>query len=77
MNELIEILEDIKPGVDYENCETLIDDNIFQSLDIISLIAELEDEYDITIPTVEIVPDNFNSAERIFNLVNKLIEEDQ
>lgn len=77
MNELIEILEDIKPGVDYENCETLIDDNIFQSLDIISLIAELEDEYDITIPTVEIVPDNFNSAEKIMNLVNKLIEEDQ
>ena len=76
MERLIEILEDIKPDVDYSSCETLIDSHILESLDIISLIAELEDEYDITIPAIEIIPDNFNSAERIMKMIERLQEED-
>ena len=76
MNEkLYEILEDIQPEVDFHNCTTLIDDHYLDSLSIISLIAELEDEYDISIPTVEIVPENFNSAEKIWNMVTRLQEE--
>ena len=75
MERLIEILEDIKPDVDYANCETLIDSHILESLDIISLIAELEDEYDITIPAIEIIPDNFNSAERMMKMIERLQEE--
>ena len=75
MEKLIEILEDIESGVDYENCETLIDDNILDSLAIISLVAEIEDEFDVQIPTVEIVPENFNSAEKIWNLIQKLQED--
>lgn len=75
MERLIEILEDIQPGVDYENCTNLIDGHFLSSLSIISLIAELEDEYDITVPAVEIVPDNFNSAERIMKMIERLQEE--
>ena len=75
MERLIEILEDIQPDVDYENCTDLIDGHYLSSLDIISLIAELEDEYDITVPAVEIVPDNFNSAERIMKMIERLQEE--
>ncbi|WP_458863504.1 phosphopantetheine-binding protein [Acidaminobacterium chupaoyuni] len=75
MEKLIEILEDIQPGVDYENCEDLIDGHYLDSLSVISLIAELEEEYDITIPAVEIVPDNFNSAKRIENMIKRLQEE--
>ena len=60
MERLIEILEDIQPDVDYANCTDLIDGHYLSSLAIISLIAELEEEYDITIPAVEIVPDNFS-----------------
>ena len=71
----LEILEDIEPDVDFENCTTLIDDHLIDSLSLISLIAELEEEYDITIPTVEIVPDNFNSADCIWTMVRKLQEE--
>lgn len=71
----LEILEDIEPDVDFENCTTLIDDHLIDSLSLISLIAELEEEYDITIPTVEIVPDNFNSADSIWTMVRKLQEE--
>ena len=75
MERLIEILEEIEEGVNYENCTTLIDDNILDSLAIISLIAELEEEFDIQIPTVEIIPSNFNSAQAIWNLITKLQEE--
>ena len=62
MDQLIEILEDINPDIDYNTCENLIDGHLLDSLSIISLIAELEDAFDITIPAAEIIPANFNSA---------------
>lgn len=73
---LLEILEDIQPEVDFEACTTLIDDHYLDSLSIISLVAELEEEFDITIPTVEIIPDNFNSAENMWAMITRLMEED-
>lgn len=76
MDKLIEILEDIQPEIDYTTCHNLIDGHFLDSLSIISLIAELEDEFDITIPTVEIIPANFNSAEDIWALVTRLQEEE-
>lgn len=75
MEKLIEILEEIDDGVDYENCTTLIDQGILDSLAIISLVAEIEDEFDVQIPTVEIVPSNFNSAKAIWDLIVRLQEE--
>lgn len=75
MNELIEILEDIQPDADYETCTTLIDDHILGSLQIISLVAELEDAFDITIPTVEIKPENFNSAQSLWEMIQRLQQE--
>ena len=63
--QIIEILEDIQPEADYETCQTLIDDHILTSLDVLSLVAELEDEFDLTIPTVEIIQSNFNSVDAI------------
>ena len=76
MEKLLEILEEIKPGVDYENIDTLINDHYLDSLSILSLISELEDEFDIVIPTVEIIPDNFSSVKSMMALINKLKEED-
>ena len=76
MEKLLEILEEIKPGVDYENIDTLINDHYLDSLSILSLISELDDEFDIVIPTVEIIPDNFNSVKSMMALINKLKEED-
>ena len=75
MEKLLNILEEIEPGVDYENCETLIDDNYLDSLSILSLVAEIEDNFDVQIPTVEIIPSNFNSAKAIWELIKKLEEE--
>lgn len=76
MEKLIEILEEIQPEVDYTSCKDLIDGHYLDSLSIIALVAELEEEYDITIPTVEIIPDNFNSAESLWAMVTRLREED-
>ena len=73
--QIIEILEEIQPEADYETCQTLIDDHILTSLDVLSLVAELEDEFDVTIPTVEIIPSNFNSVDAIAAMVERLQEE--
>ena len=73
--QIIEILEDIQPEADYETCQTLIDDHILTSLDVLSLVAELEDEFDVSIPTVEIIPSNFNSVDAIAAMVDRLQEE--
>ena len=75
MDELLEILNDIQPGVDFENETHLIDNHLLDSLSIISLVAELEDTFDITVPAVEIIPDNFNSTEAMMEMIQRLQED--
>ena len=72
---ILEILEDIGEDVDFDTCETLIDDGILSSLDIILLIGELNDEFDISIPATEIIPENFNSVDAMAAMVARLSEE--
>ena len=71
---IIELLTDIRDDVD-ESCETLIDDGILSSLDIIQLIGALNDEFDISIPATEIVPANFNSVAAMEAMVKRLQDE--
>ncbi len=75
MEKLIEILEELQPEVDYETTENLIDGRYLDSLTILALVSEIEDAFDVEIPTVEIIPDNFNSAKKIWALIEKLKEE--
>ena len=75
METLLEILEDIQPDVDFETRTDLIDAHLLSSLSILSLIAELEDAFDITVPAVEIVPKNFNSMQAMWNMIQRLQEE--
>ncbi|MDO4614495.1 MAG: acyl carrier protein [Lachnospiraceae bacterium] len=75
MEELLEILCEIKEDVDFENCKTLIDDGILDSFDILQIISALDDEYDISIPASEIVPANFNSAEALLAMVKRLSDD--
>lgn len=75
MEKLITILESLQPEVDYETTENLIDGRYLDSLTILSLISEIEDEFDVEIPTVEIIPSNFNSAKKIWDLIKRLKEE--
>ena len=76
METIIDILEDLKPGVDYHTETGLVQKRILDSLTIIALVSDLEDEFDIAIPAVEIVPENFDSAAAIARLVERLEDED-
>jgi len=76
MERLIEILTDLNPDVDYKTCIDLIDGHYLDSLSILSLIAELEEEFDVVIPTVEIIPANFNSVDSMWKMINRLQEEE-
>ncbi len=75
MEELIEILEEIQPGVDYATCKTLIDDHILDSFGILSLVSEIEDAFDIEVAPAELVAENFNSAESLWAMITRLREE--
>ncbi len=69
---ILDILNEIAAGIDFESCTTLIDDGFLSSLDILQLIGALNDEFDLAIPAAEIVPENFNSVDAIEALVRKL-----
>ncbi|MFQ9705173.1 MAG: phosphopantetheine-binding protein [Enterocloster clostridioformis] len=69
MDELLELLEDIKPTVDFRTCTGLIDDGYLDSFDILSIVSELNDAFGIEISPVDIIPENFNSAQALWDMV--------
>ena len=75
MEELIRILKEIHADVDYETCDTLIDDGILDSFDIVSLVTEISSEFDVQIPANELLPENFNSAAALWKLIERLEDE--
>ena len=75
MDRLLEILSDLHPEIDFEECTTLIDDGILDSFDIVSLISEINENFDVVISAEHIIPENFNSAEALYALIEKLEEE--
>lgn len=76
MNDLLEILRDLHPEVDFETCEELIDSKILDSFDIVSIISEINDQFEVTISAEYITPENFNSAKALYALIQKLEDED-
>lgn len=75
MENLMEILEELHPEVDFEDCDTLIDDKILDSFDIVTIVSEIDDVFDVAIPAEELVPENFNSAKALYALVERLRDE--
>ena len=72
MEQLLELLKGIRPDVDFENETALIDDGILDSFDVVSIISELDDQFDVQIRITELDPENFNSVEAIWKLVKEL-----
>lgn len=72
MEELMEILEELRPDVDFESETGLIANGILDSFDIVSLVGELNEAFDIEIQPNDLIPENFNSAQAILELVEKL-----
>ena len=72
MEELLAILNDLHDDVDFTTEENLVEDGILNSLDIVSLITEINDQFDVQIPAEEILPENFNSANALWALIQRL-----
>ena len=76
MEEIMKILQEIRPDVDFANEKKLIDDGILDSFDIITIVSEFNEEFDIDIDVEDLEPYNFNTVEAMQELINKLQEED-
>ena len=72
MDELLRIMSEIRPDVDFTTATTLIDDDILDSFDIISMVSEINDSFGIEINVNDLLPENLNSAEALFALIQKL-----
>lgn len=74
-DELMEILTEIRPDVDFESETSLIDDGILDSMDIVSLVGELDDVFDVTVGVENLLPENFNSVDAMLKLIERLQDE--
>lgn len=74
MEEFLKLLKKIKPNVDFTKEQALVDDGLLESLDIISIISEVAEGYGVLIPSDEIIPENFNSAEAMYELIEDFKE---
>lgn len=70
-NEVLEILLDINPDIDYENEQALVDGGLIDSLEIMQIFAEIEERFEIQISVNDVVPENFNSLDAICQLIEK------
>lgn len=75
MDRVIEILKGINPTIDYEKEDDLINHRLLKSFDIVRLVTELEDEFDVEISPAYVIPENFASAKTIYELIKRIEEE--
>lgn len=68
-----EILEEIRPDIDFDKEKALIDDHVLESFDLLAVVAEFEDVFDIKIRPKDFISSNFNSIEAITALLEKLV----
>lgn len=73
--QLLDILRDLHPDIDFETAEGLIDHKVLTSFDVVSIVAELSETYDVELGAVDIVPQNFNSARALFALIQRIENE--
>lgn len=72
MEELLNLLKEVRPDVDFENETELIDDGILDSMDVVSIISSIDDVFGVQIRITELDPENFNSVENLWNLIQSL-----
>lgn len=76
MDKIVAILKQLRADVDFEKEKALIDDGIFDSFDVVSIVTDIRDEFDIDISIDDMIPENFNSAEAMYALVERILDED-
>lgn len=70
MEQLLKILNETCPGIDFEKETALIDDGILESLDIVTIVGEIMDEFGVELNVDDLLPENFNSAQAIMDLID-------
>lgn len=75
METLLQILKNLHPDVDFQSNDDLIGGGVLDSLDIVTLITEINNAFDVSIPAEEVIPENFNSASALYALIMRLDEE--
>ena len=75
MDKLLEILNELHPEIDFTTHEELVDDGVLDSLDIVTIVTEIYDKFDVAIPAEEVIPENFNSAKALMQLIERIDEE--
>lgn len=75
MEKLLKLLEDLRPDVDFNEEKKLIDNSVLDSFDIVTLVGELNEEFEIDISVDDLVPENFNSVENMMLLIKNLQED--
>jgi acyl carrier protein len=76
MEQLMELLEGIRPDIDFANEKSLVTDRLLESFDIINLVSEIDDEFDVKIKPADLVPENFDSVEAMWALIQRLQDEE-
>lgn len=73
--ELLEILEELHPDIDFESEESLIDDKLLDSFDVVTLVTEIGSAFDVEITAADMIPENFNSLSAMTAMVDRMLEE--
>ena len=68
---VLEILQDIRPEVDFNDSEDFIEDGYLDSFDMVALVSNLDKTFGISILGEDIIPENFANIEAIENIVKK------
>ncbi|MBP3895284.1 MAG: acyl carrier protein [Mogibacterium sp.] len=76
MDKLLEILENMRPDIDFRSEKKLVTDRLLESFDIISLVTEIGDEFDVRVKPADLVPENFDSVEAMWEMIQRLQDED-
>jgi len=71
MEKLIKLLSEIRPDVDFTAETKLVSDSILDSFDIVSIVSEINDTFDVSIGVTDLLPENFDSAEAIYSLIQE------
>jgi len=72
---ILEILEEIREDIDFENETKLADDRLLSSLDIVTIVGKFNDEFDVEISVEDLEPENFNSVDAMVELVTRVQEQ--
>ena len=75
MDKLLNILKGLKPGVDFEKEQKLIDDGILDSFDLVALVGEINEAFDVEVEFEDMEPENFNSVEKMYEMIERLQNE--